>query len=253
MCDDTSAPSDVDEVEIDEIEPVVPMTPEGNSAKLELMNTVGGMDSTVTESKRLLVNELLLALEAGNPTEAPAESSLLNGEWELRYNGGYGTGNVDWSPTRQLALFMYAGGYSPAAFGMQLANVLPDEFFEVGTPTIQISRYQPRVEARSQVKIANFASDVTITSNLQTETGVRLRETNSAVSVTTGSDLPNSFDLPQELQYSRNLYVTYLDDELLVVRDETGVPEILFRKEMEFRTNEGEPSSADDDTAPGAG
>ena len=45
-----------------------------------------------------------------------------------------------------------------------------------------------------------------------------------------------------------------MDDDILVVRDETGVPEVLFRKSKEFITEvSGEPSSADDDSAPGAG
>jgi hypothetical protein len=56
------------------------------------------------------------------------------------------------------------------------------------------------------------------------------------------------------LQYSRLLFVTYLDKDLMVVRDETGVPEVLVRKEKEFPVPpSGEPSSADDDLAPGAG
>ena len=101
---------------------------------------------------------------------------------------------------------------------------------------------------------ANTAADVKITSTLETESDVRLKETNSAVSVKNGgSDAPRAFELPKQLQYSRLLFVTYLDDDLLVVRDETGVPEVLLRKEKEFQMSEGEPSSADDDLAPGAG
>ena len=229
---------------------------EGAPLKEDLMMTVGGggIGSGVSASKRILVNELLIKLEAANPTAAAATSPLLNGEWELMYTGGYGPGLADWSPTRQAALFLYAGGYAPAAFGLQLASLLPDDLVEVGVPTIAISREQPRVESRSQVKFANTAADVKITSTLETESDVRLKETNSAVSVKNGgSDAPRAFELPKQLQYSRLLFVTYLDDDLLVVRDETGVPEVLLRKEKECQMSEGEPSSADDDLAPGAG
>lgn len=46
----------------------------------------------------------------------------------------------------------------------------------------------------------------------------------------------------------------YLDDDLMVVRDESGIPEILVRKPKEFLVEStGEPSYADDDLAPGAG
>ena len=41
---------------------------------------------------------------------------------------------------------------------------------------------------------------------------------------------------------------------LKIVRDETGVPEVLLRKEKEFNYGDsGAPSAADDDSAPGAG
>ena len=55
------------------------------------------------------MNELLYKLERTNPTEEAAASPLLNGVWELVYNGGYSDGLLA-SPTRQLALFLYAGG-----------------------------------------------------------------------------------------------------------------------------------------------
>jgi hypothetical protein len=41
------------------------------------------------------INELLISLEPKNPTPKPAESALLNGVWEMLYNGGYSPGFVD--------------------------------------------------------------------------------------------------------------------------------------------------------------
>lgn len=34
---------------------------------------------------------------------------------------------------------------------------------------------------------------------------------------------------PPPLRYSRSLFITYLDEDLLVVRDESGCPEILTK------------------------
>lgn len=39
-------------------------------------------------------------------------------------------------------------------------------------------------------------------------------------------------ELPEILQYSRDLFVTYVDEDLLVVRDGSGVPELLVRPSM---------------------
>jgi hypothetical protein len=36
-------------------------------------------------------------------------------------------------------------------------------------------------------------------------------------------------ELPEFLQYSRDLFVTYVDEDLLVVRDGSGIPELLVR------------------------
>ena len=89
---------------------------------------VDSMDS----AKRADINEALLRLERMNPTEEPAFSPLLNGVWTLRYAGGYSN---DWalpSPTRQLALFLYSGGYSPGLFALSLAQKLPKALVELG-------------------------------------------------------------------------------------------------------------------------
>lgn len=35
---------------------------------------------------------------------------------------------------------------------------------------------------------------------------------------------------PKPLQYERTVYITYLDEDLMIARDETGSPDILVRK-----------------------
>lgn len=54
----------------------------------------------VSESTRATINEVLLKLEALNPTTKPTMSPLLNGVWELRYAGGYTAEGALPSPTR---------------------------------------------------------------------------------------------------------------------------------------------------------
>ena len=54
----------------------------------------------VSKETRTAINEILLKLEAMNPTPKPTMSPLLNGVWEMRYAAGY---TEDWavpSPTR---------------------------------------------------------------------------------------------------------------------------------------------------------
>ena len=91
---------------------------------------------------------------------------------------------------------------------------------------IAISREQPRIEATVPVKfLGGTENEVVVSARLDVDSSVRLTETYESATV-----LGNSIDLPQAVQYSRDLYVTYVDDDLLVVRDASGVPEVLVRK-----------------------
>jgi PAP_fibrillin len=272
---DSSAPSDTaslddeDAVDTSAI-PYEPSTSEALVTNMLDLIPTGGFASDgaagLTTEQRAAISEALYRLEAVNPTPRPATSPLINGVWELRYVGGY---TADWalpSPTRQLALFLYSGGYSPGVFAYTLAQQLPSALVELqssddddsSTSTspleITISRSpQPRVEASVAVKLLGGAvsGKVTVKARLEVESDLRLRETYESVTVL-GQSSP--YSIPSQLQYARDLYVTYLDDDLLVVRDGSGVPEVLVRKAKKFSRNWGtEPSAINDMVPPGDG
>ncbi|KAL3938809.1 MAG: hypothetical protein SGBAC_006352 [Bacillariaceae sp.] len=178
----------------------------------------------VSETARAEINEVLYKLEALNPTTEPAKSSLLNGEWELKFSGGYvSEGAID-SPTRQIALFLYSGGYSPGIFALSLARKLPAGLVSVGDLKINIFEQQPRIQASVDLRLPFGESSVQVKAALKTESDIRLRETYESAEV-----MGNTIEIPELLQYSRELYVTYLDEDLLVVRDGSGIPELLVR------------------------
>lgn len=248
----SDAPSDIssdydDDYVTVESQPYEPTEEEALvSNVLDLMPSSLGEVSSETSRA---INEALYKLEADNPTKDPTMSALLNGVWELRYAGGY---SAEWafpSPTRQIALFLYSGGYSPGLFALSLAQKLPTSLIEVGDLEIAISRDQPRVEASVKVKAGMGSSEsaVVVKARLEVESDIRLRETYESATV-----LNQNVNLPTLLQYSRDIYVTYLDEDLLIVRDASGVPEILIRKEKKFSKNWGtEPE--DELTPPGEG
>lgn len=89
-----------------------------------------------------------------------------------------------------------------------------------------ISRSQPRIEAKIDVKLfGGQENTVEVKARLEEDSGLRFTETYESASV-----LGQQIDLPDVLQYSRDLYVSYVDEDILVVRDGAGVPEILVRK-----------------------
>jgi hypothetical protein len=89
-----------------------------------------------------------------------------------------------------------------------------------------ISRVQPRIEAKIEVQLFGGSKEtIEVKARLKEESGLRFTETYESASV-----LGQTIDLPEALQYSRDLYVSYVDEDILVVRDGAGVPEILVRK-----------------------
>mmetsp|Transcript_3425 Transcript_3425/g.4552 ORF Transcript_3425/g.4552 Transcript_3425/m.4552 type:complete len:277 (-) Transcript_3425:1148-1978(-) len=226
MADDFPSDSSVEDMIDVESEEVEPTPSENLVTSIFDSLPMDKLTTSVSKETRASINEALLKLEAMNPTEEPASSSLLNGVWTLKYAGGY---DDDWalaSPTRQIALFLYSGGYSPGLFALSLAQSLPSSLVEIGELEIAISREQPRVEAKIDVKfVGGAANDVVVKAALDTKSDVRLTETYEAASV-----LGQSIDLPQAVQYSRDLYITYLDEDIMVARDGSGVPEIVMRK-----------------------
>jgi hypothetical protein len=89
-----------------------------------------------------------------------------------------------------------------------------------------ISRAQPRIEAKIDVKLLGGSTEeVVVKARLDVDSGLRFTETYESATV-----LGQTVDIPEALQYSRDLYVSYVDEDVLVVRDGSGVPEILVRK-----------------------
>merc|ERR1712078_316702 len=141
--------------------------------------------------------------------------------------GGYAPGPLP-SPTRPLALALYAGGFTPGVAGLTAARMLPDALADVGSLEIAITRDQPRVTASTSVSLAGLGAQ-----DFEVQTSLKA--------------CGREQDIPANLRYSRKLFVTYLDEDILVMRDESGVPDVLLRK--------GSPEGADlpDEGVPGDG
>jgi len=170
-----------------------------------------GLKEAADPAKRPEVTELLRKMECQNPTENPATSDLLNGAWEILFSGGYGSGLVD-SPTRELALLAYTGGYRPGLLA-NWADKLPGplaNLLEVDDMQLVINPDEPRTEASLRISALNAGSQrVKVFGNLVAESDMRLKET-----VSKGEAFDRTFDLP--LKYERQLLVTYVDEDLLV-------------------------------------
>lgn len=194
------------------------------------------------------LSESVLALSAANPTEAPARSRLLNGVWQIAWSQTPGSGFTD-SPTRPFALSLYSTGFNPAVFSDALSR-LPAGVAELGKVTVTIQSAeagQPRVTTETSITGLGGTQRLSARANLSPRTDVCLREEFVEAEAFGQKSL-----LPGPLALSRSLFVVYLDDELLIVRDEGSLVSVLKRVDA-FPSAAGEPSFEADDSAPGAG
>lgn len=176
-----------------------------------------------TAQDRLLVSEMLPQVESSNPTTDPAYSTLLDGEWELIYSGGVSPGPVP-SPTREIALLMYAGGFTPGMFLMSVASKVPGDVLRLSNVKVTIDSQTSSATAKSTATVFGSEYELSLKNTLEPESALRLRETYTDA-VMAGREVA----LPDAMKWERLLFVTYVDSTMLVVRDETGAPDVLVR------------------------
>ena len=188
------------------MEPVEEEIDEGELAKEAL---TCGRRLAGARPDKAVVGEILLALEARNPTRSPATSPLLNGKWKVMFASGASPG------LKALTLLLRSAQRAPKSpSGAELS--------EVGDAFLTIKPEQPRAEASVRTRLLSFENTAKLNSQLEAESAVRLRETMRR---------PSPLRRPQAALLERRavqaLLLVVRDDELLVVRDAFGRPDVL--------------------------
>lgn len=219
-------PTDVDDFEFDADESTIAK----EALKAEVADGLRG-----ARPDRAVVGEILLALEACNPTRSPATSPLLNGKWKILYASGASPGLKAFQ-----TLLKYAKLVPKSPSGADLVDI-QDAYLTIGPD-------QPRCVSSVATRVLSLDNIVKLTSRLEAESAVRLCETyDSAESEYLSLKLP--FQNP--IQYKRSVLVSYLDDDLLVVRDSLGRPDILMRCDEVASPAPSAEASVEDDSDPG--
>jgi hypothetical protein len=194
------------------------------------------------------VTEEIQKLQVLSPTSTPSSSPLLNGKWEVVYAGAPGAGFTD-SPTRPFAFALYVAPFQPSTVAQMLGK-LPFDAASLDSVTVTIQSLdagQPRAEAEASISLAGGnTATVGLRANLSPVSDISMRE-----EFVEGEAFGQKTMLPGPLAVSRNLYIAFLDEEYLIVRDDTGLANVL--KRLEKFPEASEPSYGEDDSAPGAG
>merc|ERR1719498_1485644 len=96
---------------------------------------------------KAVVGEILLALEAQNPTRSPATSALLNGKWKFLYASGASPG------LKALMLLLRGSKSAPKSpSGADLIDV-QDTYLTIGAE-------QPRASAEVRLRLLSFENTI---------------------------------------------------------------------------------------------
>ncbi|KAG2244019.1 hypothetical protein Bca52824_094154 [Brassica carinata] len=223
------------------------------SAKESLLlalKDAGGFEALVTgkttSMQRIDVNERITSLERLNPSPRPTTSPCFEGRWNFEW---FGSG----SPGLLAARVIFE------RFPSTLANL----------SRMEIVIKDANAKATANIKLLNsIESKIVLSSKLTVEGPLRLREEyvegmvesptviEEAVpeqlkgalgqATTTLQQLPaiikdtlsSGLSIPLSGSFERFFMISYLDEEVLIVRDTSGVPEVLTRLETPSSTIE---------------
>jgi len=185
------------------------------------------------------LDETILELERLNPSEEPVYSELIDGSWIVKYSGSYAPGLLS-SPTRELALFLYGGGFSLGNVLNSFANGFWGQNLGVKVLAKKVTIFAGRdVDAKAEVEVGGQKDSLCYSAELMPLSGRRMSEEIISVNL---PDPVGKQDLPLELR--RSILVTYLDEEIMVVRDESGVSEVLVREMVNVAPSAPAPASS---------
>ncbi|XP_062004718.1 probable plastid-lipid-associated protein 13, chloroplastic [Rosa rugosa] len=214
------------------------------SAKESLLlafKDAGGFEALVTgkttDMQRIDVNERITALERVNPTPRPTTSPFLEGRW-----------NFEWF-----------GSGSPGLFAARfLLERFPSTVASLSKMEVLIKEGNAKITANMKI-LNSIESKFSLSTKLSVEGPVRMKEeyvegildTPTVIeetipeqlkgalgqAVNTVQQLPvpirdafaNGLRVPLSGAFERLFMISYLDMEIMIIRDAAGVPEILTR------------------------
>ncbi|CAL5352017.1 unnamed protein product [Camellia sinensis] len=201
----------------------------------------GGFEAVVsgktTDLQRIDVNERIIGLERLNPTPRPTTSPFLEGRWNFEWLGSGSPGLIAATfvfqrfPSTLANLskmdLVIKDGYGKITAIMRLLNSIESKFvlstqFSVEGPLRMKEEYMEGVLELPTV------DEETIPEQLRGAFGQAV-STVQQLPVSIRDVMASGLKVPLSGTFQRLFIISYLDDEILIIRDSTGVPEVLTR------------------------
>ncbi|XP_042513042.1 probable plastid-lipid-associated protein 13, chloroplastic isoform X2 [Macadamia integrifolia] len=187
--------------------------------------------------QRIDVNERITGLERLNPTSRPTTSPFFEGRWNFEWLGNGSPGSLAARSVLEIfpsALANLLGldvvikeGYAKTTANIKLLNTIESKF---------ILSTKLAVEGPLRMKI-EYVEGVFETPTVREEAVPEQLKGVFGQAVSTLQQLPmpirdvmsSGLSLPLGGTFQRLFMISYLDEEILIIRDTTGVPDVLTR------------------------
>lgn len=214
------------------------------SAKESLLlafRDAGGFEALVsgktTQMQRIDVNERIVSLERLNPTPRPTTSPFLEGQWNFEW---FGSGTLGFFAAQTLFVrfppeianlskmdILIKDGYSKAAANMKLFNSIESNF-TVSTKLSVEGPLRMKEEYLEGVIESPKVNEESIPQQLKGAFG-QAASTLQQLPSPVKDVVAGGLKFPLGGRFERLFMISYLDDEILIIRDTAGVPEVLTR------------------------
>lgn len=201
----------------------------------------GGFEALVTgkttEMQRIDVNERITGLERLNPTPRPTTSPFLEGRWNFEW---FGSG----SPGLFAARFIFErfpptlanltkmdltikDGYAKIIANMKVLNSIESKFI-LSTKLSVEGPLRMKEEYFEGVLETPSVNEASIPEQLKGAFG-QVVSTAQRLPVPIRDVMASGLKIPLSGTFERLFMISYLDEEILIIRDTSGLPEVLTR------------------------
>lgn len=214
------------------------------SAKESLLiafKDAGGFEALVTgkttDMQQIDVNERIIALERLNPTPRPTTSSFLDGRWNFEW---FGSG----SPGLFAARFIFRRFPTTLANLSKMDLVVKDRYAKITAIMRLLNSVESKFTVSTQLSVEGplrmkeeYVEGVLELPKIDEESIPEQLRGAFGQAVSTVQQLPGSIrdavasglKIPLSGSFQRLFMISYLDEEILIIRDSSGLPEVLTR------------------------
>ncbi|MED6203885.1 putative plastid-lipid-associated protein 13, chloroplastic [Stylosanthes scabra] len=193
-----------------------------------------------TDMQRIDVNERITGLERLNPTPRPTTSPFLEGRWNFEWFGSGSPGNFPSSiaTLSKMDVFIKDGNANITA-NMSLLNSIESKIIL----STKLSVEGP-LRMKEEYVEGTLVSPTIIEDRVPEQLKGALGQAVNAVQqlpVPIRDAVSSGLKVPLSSSIQRLFMISYLDEEILIIRDTSGMPEVLTRLDAPASLGESNP------------